>query len=150
RSRHLKITRDGLEVAHHRARRLAAPVCHNVEAVIHVVMDQLAFCFRNRLLNSVKLLGKLKACAAFLEHRYDASDVPRGPLESLDDSRMDFVDVRFRLHFDLSYPMGGDTPSVCPGRQWRIATFLRAQTYPIPLDTMSTMSVLHRTMFRVF
>src|SRR6266478_1525505 len=64
----LKIARDGLELAHHRTRRLAPPVCGNVEAMIHVIMDQLPFRLRNGLLNGVKLLRKVKAWTAFLEH----------------------------------------------------------------------------------
>ena len=77
--------------------------------MIHVIMDQLPFCLRDGLLDGVKLLGKLKAGSALLEHRYDSPNMPLGPLEPLDDSWMAFMDVRFCFHC-LSYPRGEDTP----------------------------------------
>src|SRR5258706_14749210 len=101
--KHLKIYRYGLELAHQRTRRLAPSVCRHVEALVHVVMDQLPFRLRNGLFNGVKLLGKVKTWAAFLEHRDDAPNVPLGALEPLDDIRMTFMDVRSCRH--CSYPI---------------------------------------------
>lgn len=66
--------------------------------MIHVVMDQLTFCLGNRLLDGVKLLGKVKAGSPLFEHRYDAPNMPLGPLEPLDDIRMIFMDACSWLH----------------------------------------------------
>jgi hypothetical protein len=85
--------------------------------MIHVVMDQLPFCLRNGFLDSVKLLGKVKAWSALLEHRYDSPNVPFSPLEPLDDIRMAFMDVRFYRHSASSYPTGGDTQGVPIGKK---------------------------------
>jgi hypothetical protein len=93
----LKVPGNGLELVHHRARRLASSVYGGVQAMIHVVMDQLPLCFRNGLFDGVKLLGKIQACAAFAEHRYDPPNMPLGALEPLDDIRMAFMKMSF-LH----------------------------------------------------
>ena len=77
--------------------------------MIYVIMDQLPLSFRNGFFDGVKLLGKVKAWSAFLEHRYDAPDMSLGPLEPFDDICMTFMDVHFRSY--LSYPLGGDTAS---------------------------------------
>jgi hypothetical protein len=104
----LEISRDGLELVHHGTRRRPTPpVCGNIKAMIHMVMDQLPFCLRNGFLNGMKLLGKVKACPAFIEHRYHSPDVPFGPLQPLDDIRMAFMELCFRLHAP-SYPTGRD------------------------------------------
>jgi hypothetical protein len=91
----LKIPRDSLELAHKLTRWLAAAVRGNFQAVINVIMDQSPLCLRNRLLNGMKPLGEVKACSAFIEHRYDSPDVPPGPLKPFGNIWMTFVDVRF-------------------------------------------------------
>ncbi len=133
----LKISGDGLELAHHRTRRLAPPVGGHVETMIHVIMDQLPFCLCNGLLNGVELLRKVKAWATLLEHRDDSPNVPLGSLEPLNDIRMAFMDVRFRLH--LLYPIlwVRIRQAHAFADERCIATYLRALIYPIPQDTIS-------------
>src|SRR5258708_765555 len=146
--KHLKISRDGLELAHHRTRRLASPVGGHVEAMIHVIMDQLPFCLRNGLLNGVKLLGKVKTWAAFLEHRDDSPNVPFGPLEPLDNIRMTFMDGRFCLHLICPILWVRICQAHGPADKRCVGTYLRALIYPIPRDTISaSKSVLRSTIF---
>jgi len=79
--------------------------------MIHVVMDELPLCFRNGLLDGVKLLGKVQACAAFAEHRYDPPNMPLGALEPLDDIRMAFMKVSFFHGHNLSPGRGYGKPT---------------------------------------
>jgi hypothetical protein len=113
----LKIAGDGLELAHDGTGGFAAPVGCGVEAMIHVVVNQLPLCFRNGLLDGMKLLGEVKAWPAFAEHHNDFSDMPLGTLEPLDDIRMAFVKVRSFLHgHNLSTWRGYHNPSKRPSR----------------------------------
>jgi hypothetical protein len=94
--------------------------------MIHVVMDQLPLRLRDGFLNGVKLLGKIKACSAFLEHRYDSPNMPFGPLEPLDDIRVALMNVLFCHRLILSYGRGLAKPEGTGENK----------TYPIPQDTI--------------
>ncbi len=56
--------------------------------MIYVVVDERLLCLRDSILNGEKLLGYLQAWLLRLDHLHDASKMPFGSLQALEDGRM--------------------------------------------------------------
>jgi len=61
--------------------------------MVDVIMNQSLFRLADRLLNGLELLRQIEAWAAVREHFNHLVKVPFGALQTLDDTRVSFVDM---------------------------------------------------------
>ena len=105
-TRPLQVFGNRLEFVHDSNRRFSASVGRSIQTVIHMIVDQRSLGFADGFFDGVKLLGKIEARPAFIEHLDDATEVTFSPLQPFDDVWMGVMRVVV-CHDEYDIPPGG-------------------------------------------